>query len=63
LTFTDVANELGISKAGLRIVCHKLGIPAKKIVPKLAHLLDYNEQYIQHLIVENSKDLPKPSWW
>ena len=53
LTFEQLANAMDISKAALRISCHKQGNPGQRIIPKLAVILDCTEGKIRRMIREN----------
>jgi transcriptional regulator with XRE-family HTH domain len=53
LTFTEMAERVGISRAALRIVCFKEGNPGKKTIPKLAPILGKSEQELCRMVFEN----------
>jgi transcriptional regulator with XRE-family HTH domain len=53
LTFTDMAERVGISRAALRIACLKLGNPGKSSIPKLASVLNQTESELCRMICEN----------
>ena len=53
LTFTQMAERIGISRAALRIVCMKQGNPGKRTIPKLAEVLNCTEAELCRLICEN----------
>lgn len=53
LTFTEMAQKIGISRAALRIACLKQGNPGKRTVPKLASILNRPELDICRMICEN----------
>lgn len=53
LTFTEMAERIGISRAALRIACLKQGNPGKRTVPKLASVLNLTEPEICRMICEN----------
>lgn len=53
LTFTEMAERIGISRAALRIACLKQGNPGKRTVPKLASALNCTETEICRMICEN----------
>jgi transcriptional regulator with XRE-family HTH domain len=53
LTFTDMAERVGISRAALRIACLKLGNPGKSSIPKLASVLNQTESELCQMICEN----------
>ena len=53
LTFTEMAERIGISRAALRIACLKQGNPGKRTVPKLASVLNRTEPEICRMICEN----------
>ena len=53
LTFTEMAEQIGISRAALRIACLKQGNPGKRTIPKLAKVLNRKETELCRLICEN----------
>ena len=53
LTFTEMAERIGISRAALRVVCYKEGNPGKRTIPKLAKVLNRTEPELCRLICEN----------
>ena len=53
LTFTEMADRIGISRAALRLACHKQGNPGKRTIPKLATVLNRTEPELCRLICEN----------
>ena len=53
LSFTQMADNLGISRAALRIACLKNGNPGKRMIPKLAAVLELTELELKRLISEN----------
>ncbi len=53
LTFTQMADRIGISRAALRIACLKPGNPGKRTIPKLAKILNHTEPELCRLICEN----------
>ena len=53
LTFTEMAEWIGISRAALRIACLKQGNPGKRTIPKLAKVLNRKETELCRLICEN----------
>lgn len=53
LTFTEMADRIGISRAALRIACLKQGNPGKRTIPKLAEVLNRRESELCRLICEN----------
>ncbi len=53
LSFTQMADNLGISRAALRIACLKNGNPGARMVPKLAAVLELKELEVKALISEN----------
>lgn len=55
LTFTEMAEKINISRAALRIACHKNGNPGTRMIPKLAEILDCSENKINQLIRENEQ--------
>jgi transcriptional regulator with XRE-family HTH domain len=57
LTFTEMAEQIGISRAALRIVCLKKGNPGKRTIPKLAEVLDKSEQELCRMVFENKLKL------
>lgn len=57
LTFTEMAERVGISRAALRIVCLKEGNPGKRTIPKLAEVLDKSEQELCRMVFENKLKL------
>lgn len=53
LTFTEMAERVGISRAALRIACLKEGNPGKRTIPKLALVLNRTESELCRMICEN----------
>lgn len=53
LTFSEMAERIGISRAALRMVCSKNGNPGKRTIPKLAQVLGKSEQEISRIVIEN----------
>lgn len=53
LTFTEMAEKIGISRAALRIACLKQGNPGKRTIPKLALVLDCTVPELCRMICEN----------
>ena len=48
-----MAEKIGVSRAALRIACLKQGSPGKRIISKLATLLDKSEQELFLLDAQN----------
>lgn len=57
LTLTEMAEQVGISRAALRVVCLKNGNPGKKTIPKLAQVLGKSEQELCRLVFEHKLKL------
>ncbi|MDZ4874969.1 MAG: hypothetical protein CLLPBCKN_004365 [Chroococcidiopsis cubana SAG 39.79] len=57
LTFTQMAEQIGISRAALRIACLKNGNPGKRTIPRLAQVLGKSEQELCRLVFENKLKL------
>ena len=53
LTFTEMADRIGISRAALRIACLKQGNPGKRTIPKLASVLNRTENELCRMVCEN----------
>ncbi len=53
LTFTEMAERIGISRAALRIACYKEGNPGKRTIPKLAAVLGRTEHELCRMVCEN----------
>jgi transcriptional regulator with XRE-family HTH domain len=53
LTFTEMAEKIGISRAALRIACLKQGNPGKRTIPKLALVLNCTVPELCRMICEN----------
>ncbi len=53
LTFTEMTERVGISRAALTIACLKDGNPGKKNIPKLALVLNQKESELYRMIREN----------
>ncbi len=56
LNFTAMAEKVGVSRAALRIACLKQGSPGKRIISKLATLLDKSEKELLRLDAQNKLD-------
>ena len=57
LDFTAMAEKIGVSRAALRIACLKEGSPGKRIISKLATLLDKSEQELLRLDAKNKLEM------
>lgn len=57
LTFTEMAERVGISRAALRIVCLKRGNPGKRTIPRLSEVLEKPEQELCRMVCENKLKL------
>lgn len=50
LTFTKMAERVGISRAALRIACWKQGRPGKKAISKLSVVLQISENELRQMV-------------
>ena len=57
LDLTAMAEKIGVSRAALRIACLKEGSPGKRIISKLATLLDKSEQELLRLDAKNKLEM------
>ncbi len=57
LDLTAMAEKLGVSRAALRIACLKEGSPGKRIISKLATVLDKSEQELLRLDAKNKLEM------
>lgn len=57
LTFTEMAERIGISRAALRMVCLKEGNPGKRTIPKLAQVLGKSDEELCRMVFENKLKL------
>ncbi len=57
LNFTAMAEKVGVSRAALRIACLKQGSPGKRIISKLATVLDKSEQELLRLDAKNKLEM------
>ena len=53
LDLTTMAEKIGVSRAALRIACLKQGSPGKRIISKLATVLDKTEKELLRLDAKN----------
>ncbi len=53
LDLTTMAQKIGVSRAALRIACLKQGSPGKRIISKLATVLDKTEKELLRLDAKN----------
>ena len=57
LDLTAMAEKIGVSRTALRIACLRQGNPGKRIITKLATLLDKSEQELFRLDAKNKLEL------
>ncbi len=57
LDLTEMAEKIGVSRAALRIACLKQGSPGKRIISKLATVLDKSEKELLQLDAKNKLEL------
>ena len=57
LDFTAMADKIGISRAVLRIACLKQGSPCKRLISKLATVINKSEQELLRLDAKNKLEL------
>lgn len=57
LDFTKMAEKIGVSRAVLRIACLKQGSPGKRMIAKLAKVLDKSEQELLRLDAQNQLEM------
>ena len=57
LDFTAMAEKIGVSRAALRIACLKQGSPGKRLIAKLASVLDKSEKELLRLDAQNQLEL------
>ncbi len=57
LDLTEMAEKTGVSRAVLRIACLKQGRPGKRLISKLAKVLDRSEKELLRLDAQNQLEL------
>ena len=57
LDLTEMAEKIGVSRAALRIACLKQGSPGKRIISKLATVLDKSEKELLQLDAKNKLEM------
>ena len=57
LDFTEMADKIGVSRAVLRIACLKQGSPCKRLISKLAKVLDRAEKELLRLDAQNQLEM------
>ena len=57
LDMTGMADKIGVSRAVLRIACLKQGRPGKRLISKLAKVLDRSEKELLRLDAKNQLEM------